>query len=167
MRTLTCLLLIFAGVAVLCASSHTANSNPPVVAAPAVTAPAYGSAVPYFLGNSGGMSQADAKRMIELLESIDANQKRTNELLEAKGGPLAQKAKVDPLPIAKAKCATCHTPGKAEAKGGGFILFADDQATALKPLNAREKVRVKESVQSGSMPPQAKLSSAEKSAFDW
>lgn len=159
MRILTSLSLFLACVAALCATGHTATSTyPPSQTTGGVVVPYYGAA--YGQSNT---SQADNKRIIELLESID----RRMESLESRaGGPLALK-RPDPLPVAKSKCVACHTPGKAEAKGGGFILFADDAASALKPLNAREKNLVKQAIQSGAMPPQGKLNAAEKAVFDW
>ena len=145
------LLLFAAGVCFLVASVRPVTSSQPVVV------PYYGAAY-----GGGGMSAADGKRVVELLESIDARLSR----IETAGG-IKPAAKLDPLPVAKTKCAACHTQTVAEAKGGGFILFADDGATALKPLSAREKTRIKESVQSGTMPPAKPLSASEKAAFDW
>lgn len=134
-----------------------AHATPPVVV------PYYGATY----GTPGGFSAAEAKRVVELLESID----RRLEAIEAKqaGGPAAVKKGPDLVAIAKANCAACHTPAKSDKAGGGFILFADDQAVALKPLSGREKTRITESVQAGTMPPDGrkKLTPAEKSAFKW
>lgn len=158
MRTATALALFAAGAAVLCAAAPPVACNPP----PAVV-PAYGSKIEYATGQAGVSSAADAKRMIELLESID--QRLAG--IEAKTvGPVAAKKGPDLFAVARAKCAACHTPAKSEAKGGGFILFADDAPGGLKPLSVREKARVKEAVQSGTMPPNAKLTPAERSAFE-
>ena len=140
---------------VLLATAH-ATPNPPVV-------------VPYYGATYGpaGLSAADAKRIVELLESID----RRLEAIEARqpGGPLPLKKGPDLTGVAKQHCAACHTPKSADAKGGGFILFADDQAAALKPLSGREKTRITEAVQAGTMPPgdRKKLTPAERSAFKW
>ena len=52
----------------------------------------------------------------------------------------------DVAPLLTKHCAACHTPAKAEKAGGGFILFAADDAAALKPLSGREKTRITEAV---------------------
>lgn len=162
MRLATALLLFAAGVTLMMGSAQPAASTPPSQITGGAIVPYYGAAY----GSSGGMSAADSKRMLELLESID----KRLEAIEAKtaGTGLAKPAaKLDPLAVAKAKCLNCHTQAKADAKGGGFILFSDDAGSGLKPLNAGEKVRVKQAVQSGSMPPgQTKLSATEKAAFE-
>jgi len=125
--------------------------------------------VPYYgatYGTPGGFSAAEAKRVVELLESID----RRLEAIEARqGGPVPLKKGPDLLALGKANCAACHTPTKADKSGGGFILFADDAATGLKPLSGREKTRITEAVQAGTMPPDGrkKLTPAERSAFKW
>lgn len=154
MRILTALALFAAGLMSLLACGRPATSTGPVV-------------VPYYGATYGGagLSAADGKRIVELLESID----NRLEAIEAKtGGPAAGLKKgPDLLAVAKHRCAGCHTPGKSEARGGGFILFADDAGGAMKPLSGREKARIKESVQGGTMPPTTKLSPAEKAAFEW
>lgn len=140
---------------VACGLIASAHATPPAVV------PYYGAT----FGTPGGFSATDAKRVVELLESID----RRLEALEQRqaGGPVPLKKVPDLLAVAKASCAACHTPAKADAVGGGFILFADDKAGALKPLSARERTRITEAVQSGTMPPVKKLTPAEKSAFKW
>lgn len=148
MRLATALALFAAGTALVLAAARPGASSQPVVV------PYYGAAY----GGGGG----DGKRVVELLESIDARLAR----LEAAGG-IKPAAKADPLPVARAKCAGCHTPAASEGKGGGFILFADDTAVTLKPLSARERTRIKESVQGGTMPPTKPLGAADKAAFDW
>lgn len=140
-----------------CGLIASATATPPTVV------PYYGAT----FGTPGGFSAADAKRVVELLESID----RRLEALEQRqaAGPAPLRKGPDLLAVAKASCAACHTPSKADAVGGGFILFASDKADALKPLSARERGRITESVQSGTMPPDGrkKLTPAEKSAFKW
>lgn len=150
--------VLFAAAALAVATARPARSDPPYhAAAPAaVQVPYYGAVY----GQPGGFSAADAKRVVELLESID----KRLAVLETKAGPVAAKAP-DPAAVARARCAGCHVPKSAEAKGGGFILFADDKAGALKPLSARERARVREAVEGGTMPPNGKLSPAERSAF--
>ena len=125
--------------------------------------------VPYYgatYGTPGGFSAADAKRVVELLESID---RRLEAIEQRQAWPAPLKKGPDLLALSKANCAACHTPAKADKAGGGFILFADDAATALKPLSGREKTRVTEAVQAGTMPPDGrkKLTPAERSAFKW
>lgn len=127
---------------------------------PVTVQPAYGGAPYQLLGAQGPWSEKDARRAMALLESID----KRLAAIETQTPP---KPRADILPIAKQRCAACHTPAKAEDKGGGFILFASDLADVLKPLSAREKSRIKESVIGGTMPPNGKLSQAEQSAFEW
>lgn len=125
--------------------------------------------VPFYAatyGEPGGFSKADARRVLELLESMD---KRLDSIDQktGTGGPLSVKKGLDLLTVAKSRCLNCHTESKAESKGGGFILFSDETGSALKPLSSREKVRIKEAVQSGTMPPNKKLDAEERSAFSW
>ncbi len=153
---------IATALALFLTASIAVASTPP---AQTYSVPAYGGVPLQLLGQQPGLSAADAKRIIELLESID----RRLEAIEAKTGgpvPLLQK-KVELLPVAKAKCAACHTPSKADAKGGGFVLFANDDATVLQFLKADAKRAVKQAVQDGSMPKNGKLTAEEKSAFNW
>lgn len=165
MKPLTLLILCAAGTALVLAAARPAESTPPAAQYPTaapVVVPYYGAAY----GQPGGFSPAEAKRVVELLESID----RRLEAIEAKqGAPAAQKKGPDLFTVAKTNCAACHTPAKADAKGGGFILFADEQPTALKPLSGREKVRIVEAVRGGAMPPEGrkKLTADEKAAFKW
>lgn len=151
-RLATALALFLAGCALVLASGRPAHSTPPVVV------PYYGATY-----GGGGITAADGKRIVELLQSIDDRLARA----EAAAGGKAASVRIDPFPVAKAKCASCHTPGQAEAKGGGFILFADNTPAALKPLSAREKKNIKDAVLGGTMPPNAKLSAAEKAALEW
>ena len=145
-------LVLLAGLAGLLGS---ARADPPVTAGAAVV-PYYGAAY-----GGAGLSAGDGKRIVELLESID----RRLEALEQRGGPpVAQKAKgLDQLAVAKARCASCHSPANAEAKGGDFVLLTADGA--LKPLSGRERARIKEAVEGGAMPPNRKLTADEKAAF--
>lgn len=167
MKLATGVILFAAGVALVLGTSAPSHSNPPAVGygpqahAGAVVVPYYGATY----GGPAGISASDGKRVVELLESID----RRLEQLEAKTGaaPLAVKKGPELLAVAKQRCAACHTEARADAKGGGFILFADDKASALKPLSAGEKTRVKQAVQGGTMPPAAKLTADEKAAFKW
>lgn len=125
--------------------------------------------VPYnaaVYGQPGGFTAADAKRVVELLESVD---RRLEALEKAAGGAAVRQAPgAELLAVAARHCAACHTPAAGDAKGGGFILFAGDDLAALKPLGSRERIRVKEAVLSGQMPPPSrpKLSPAEKRAFE-
>lgn len=161
MRLVTALTLFLAGVALLLGTAC------PVASTDRTTV------VPYYgatYGTPGGFSAAEAKRVVELLESID----RRLEAIEQKtgNGPPAANLKAkgpDLAAVAKTHCAACHTPTKAEASGGGFILFAGGDAKALKPLSGREKTRVTEAVVGGTMPPDGrkKLTPAERSAFKW
>lgn len=162
MKFLTALVLFVTGTAVV------ASATPPQ----SYSVPAYGGVPLQLLGQQGGMSAADAKRLLEIEEERLVLQRESNELLRAIAikldAPLPQaQRKADMLAVAKVRCAACHTPGKSEAKGGSFILFADDTATSLKPLNGAEKRAVKQAVQDGSMPKSGKLTPEEKSAFAW
>ncbi|HEY1191090.1 MAG TPA: hypothetical protein VGE74_25880 [Gemmata sp.] len=170
MKILTCSALFLAGAAVLLASGHPSHCNPPPVTGYTPQSHAAPLVVPYYgatYGGPAGISTADGKRIVELLESID----RRLEAIEAKsgGGPLAQKAGPELLTVAKANCASCHTPAKADRAGGGFTLFADDAAGAMLPLSGRQKTAVKQAVTDGTMPPgnRKKLSAEEKAAFKW
>lgn len=62
-------------------------------------------------------------------------------------------AKLAAVDVARQACAGCHAPKAAEAKGGGFVLFADDSAAAFVNLSARDRVRIANRVKNGSMPP--------------
>jgi len=151
-------LFVLAGLLVAVINSHQkASYTPTPVTAGSVVVPYYGASY----GPPNGFSSADAKRVVELLESID----RRLEALEQKGQKSAV-VKPDLLTVAKGRCLSCHSPSSADDRGGGFILLSDDKGTALKPLSAREKNRVREAVQSGTMPPNRKLDPAEKSAFE-
>lgn len=149
-RTLALLAL---GLALIVTTAH---ATPPVVV------PYYGATY----GTPGGFSAADAKRVVELLESID----RRLESIEQRtpGGPAAVRKGPDLFAIAKANCAACHTQATAEKSGGGFVLFEKDEKS-LRSFGAREKTRITEAVQSGAMPPDGrkKLSPADKAAFKW
>ncbi|AMV24624.1 hypothetical protein VT84_09525 [Gemmata sp. SH-PL17] len=156
-------------IALFVAGTAAIASMPPVQS---YSVPAYGGVPLQLLGQQGGMSAADAKRLLEIEEERLVLQRESNELLRAIAikleAPLPQaQKKADLFTVAKAKCAACHTPGKSEAKGGSFILFADDAAAALKPLNGAEKRAVKQAVQDGSMPKNGKLSKDEQAAFNW
>lgn len=61
--------------------------------------------------------------------------------------------KLSALDIARTACLTCHAPGNAEAKGGGFALFADDGGKAWANLSPRDRVRIGNRVKNGTMPP--------------
>lgn len=160
-RTLTALALFLAGVALMLGTACPVASTP----SPPVTVPYYGATY----GAPGGFSAAEAKRVVELLESID----KRLEAIEAKtgaGAPVNLKAKgPDLAAVAKTHCAACHTPGRAEKEGGGFILFAADDGKSLKPLSGREKTRIVDEVQAGTMPKDGrkKLTATEKAAFKW
>lgn len=145
--------LFVAAAAVVAGSPHAA-SQPYHAAAPAAVQVPYNAVV---YGQPGALTKADVVRIIELLESIDRN--------TAPAAAKAVKAGPDKQAVARANCAACHTPAKADKAGGGFILFADDKASALKPLSARERTRVKEAVESGEMPPNRKLTPADKTAL--
>ena len=131
-----------------------ASANPPTTGG--IIAPAYGA----YYSQPAGFTQAEAKRVVELLESIDARMARLESAVfePAEPSPTIQA-------VASDRCSSCHTPSAAEKKGGGFTLFTGDEAKALRFLSTRELNRVKEAVQSGAMPPGDKLSPAEKSAF--
>ena len=124
--------------------------------------------VPYYgatYGTPGGFSAADAKRVVELLESID---RRLEAIEQRQPGPAPLKKGPELAAIAKANCAACHTPAAADAKGGGFSLFERDEKS-LRQFGAREKVRIVDAVQGGTMPPDGrkKLTPTERSAFKW
>lgn len=73
----------------------------------------------------------------------------------AKLSPPAPKVLV-PAEVAAARCARCHTPGKADVAGGGYVMFADDLGKALKPVSAKQRAAeselVRNQVESGAMP---------------
>lgn len=163
MRVLTAIVMFAAGVALVLGTSARSHSTPPgagyspqTYAAPVVV-PYYGATY----GGEQGATKAQASEMLDLLRKIEQNTRA------GVGPQAAPKRGPELLAVAKQRCAACHTESKSEAKGGGFILFADETAKTLKPLSAREKSRVKEAVQGGTMPPNAKLTADEKSAFAW
>ena len=141
-------------------SRHAAEANPPGPPA-SVVVPYNGASV----GDKQPWTGDDVRRMLGLLKSMD------ERLGNIEAGPRAPGALtlIDPLKVATGTglCITCHTPTASEAKGGGFILFANDEGTAFKPFSAREKVKIRDAVESGQMPPPAKgkLSPGEKAAF--
>lgn len=124
--------------------------------------------VPYYgatYGTPGGFSASDAKRVVELLESID---RRLEAIEQRQAGPVPLKKSPEVYAVAKSHCAACHTQATAEKSGGGFVLFERDEKS-LRLLGAREKTRIVEAVQAGTMPPDGrkKLTPAERSAFKW
>ncbi len=148
------------------ALSHSpGHGTPPTVpyAGPVVTAQVPYQAAVY--GGNPGLSPDQAKELLSLLRSIDAKLSD----IEDKIAPGAAKVvlKTDPLKVAAAKCAACHVPGKADTKGGGYLLFADDSAKAFRLLGGRDKKRISEAVETGTMPPSGPLSAAEKAHFKW
>lgn len=155
MRLLTASLFLTACIAGILASSRPAASTTPTQLSGGIVVPYYGAAY----GGSDGISQADAKRMLELLAQIERNTRPREGLAQPA-------AKLDQLAVAKTKCIACHTPARADAKGGGFILFGDEEGKAFVPLSGRARTRIKEAVLSGVMPPSGKLSAAEKAAFE-
>lgn len=110
----------------------------------------------------------DVRRTIAFLKSIDERLAAIEAGPARAPGALTQ---LSPLKVATTSglCVNCHTPAATDAKGGGFVLFTDDAGTAFRPLSARDKVKIKDAVESGQMPPPAKgrLSPAEKAAFQF
>lgn len=112
-----------------------------------------GSAVvPYYgaaYGPAGGFTPADAKRVVELLESVD----RRLAAIEARAGGAAQPSAVKALTreaVARQHCFRCHSAEKADEKGDGFAMFAaDGSLLKFKPF---EENRINQTVQEGSMP---------------
>ncbi len=144
--------VLFAAAAVLVAGSPPATPQPYHAAAPAaVQVPYYGAVY----GQPGALTRADVTRIIELLESIERN---TAPARAVKAGP-------DALAVARAKCSACHTPARADGKGGGFTLFNDDRASSLRILDGRQRAAVRRAVEEGTMPPNGKLTPAERSAL--
>jgi hypothetical protein len=92
----------------------------------------------------------DFAYLIRLSEEIVANGRETNTLLRQ--GPAAPKqasGEITPavrLAAAKKNCISCHTPAAAEGKGGGYIMFADDAGSALKPVSFKDRQRESELV---------------------
>lgn len=126
--------------------------------------------VPYNGATTGGGKEAwtgdDVRRALSYLKSLD------ERMANIEAGPNrapGQLVALDPLKIATGEglCYTCHTPAVADTKGGSFILFANDEATAFKPLNSKERTKVRDAVETGQMPPpaKAKLSVQQKAAF--
>jgi mono/diheme cytochrome c family protein len=110
------------------------------------TLPAYG--VGYVGGvNPSAVSGEQFDKLLKLNEQSVAYQKATYELLS---GTAKQGAKrLDPLAVAQARCANCHTPSSAK---GDFILFAAAEQTALNALNRADKARLKKVIDAGTMP---------------
>lgn len=136
-------------------------------------APAVAAVVPYYGATytpPGAWTRDDVAKYLGLLEAQNAILGEIRDELRAgrAGGPVPQAAKKGPdmLATAKARCAACHTPSKSDASGGGFILFADDARTALRPLSTRDRANIKRAVLEGTMPPSKPLSAAEKAAFE-
>lgn len=133
------------------AAVKTANANPPAVVSPAAAAvvPVY-TAV-YSPDQVGGTDLAAAVR--ELAAEVKALREEVSRL---KAAPAAAPVKAvaekpDPLAVAKAACAKCHTPAAAEESGGGFVLFAADGKFAQ--LDVAAMARGLRRVSNGSMPP--------------
>lgn len=136
-------------------------ANPPAAVAPVQVVPAYGTA--YQPPGQHDDVLAELKLLVAELRGLRADVAELKQLAGGPQAPAAQK-KADPLAVVRAGCAGCHSPAAAEARGGGFALFADDGAT-LAPLSAREKARASARVKSGSMPPPpAKLSAPDRAA---
>lgn len=104
------------------------------------------------------LSKGDAARLDRLAELLEAIERNTAPARAVKAGP-------DRLAVARAKCSACHTPARADAKGGGFALFNDDQAASLRVLDGRQQAAVRRAVEEGSMPPAGELTPAERSAL--
>lgn len=143
------------GVLSLSAALLLVASGRPAAGQPLSTVvPYYGAAY----GPPGAWTVADVKRHLDLMEQIAANT-APRAAVKAPGPDLAL--------AVRTHCAACHRPGSADAKGGGFVLLATDAADSpLRPLGTREKQRVKESVVSGDMPPNRKLTPEQRSAFE-
>lgn len=166
MKLVTGLILFAAGVALVLGLAGRSHSTPPAYAAPA-----YGGGAPYLLlgQQQAGIQPSDAKRMLELQEAMLAEQQTTNRHLEViagkLGAPVAQAApKIDRAALLRQNCASCHRPGNAK---GDFVIVNDDKGDALKFLSAAEKAKVTNRVQDGSMPPNKKLTAAERAAVKW
>lgn len=123
-----------------------ATANPPAAVAPVAVAPAYGV----------GADPADLSAAVREL-AAEVKALRVEMAAARAGAALPQKAAGKaPAAVAKAACAACHTPGKADDRGGGFALFADEKAGALAQLSARDRQRAAARIVSGSMPPAPK-----------
>ena len=119
--------------------------------------------VPYNSSTVNGLTPGE-RRIIELLESIDKKLPATPVAQALPGG-------IDPLKVAQKSCIRCHIPSAADEKGGGYILFADDKATAFKPVNRSRRTEENrlvrdEVITRGTMPKGGKLTPAERSAFE-
>lgn len=131
--------------------------------------PAVQAVVPYnasVYGGAAGLTPEQGKKLIALLESIDGKLdvlQSIDDRLTA--GPAKAKAvpKMTWPQVITAKCAACHN---SKVTKGDFILVTED-GKSVKPLNAREWIKVVEAVDSGHMPPPEKgrLSPAEKAVF--
>lgn len=175
MRVFTGLVMIGAALFVILAASRSANSNPPYQYPPQqVIVPGHGVGVDYrLLGQPGGISERDAKRLLELTEANGQKSDRTNELLEQlllrSGGPTPAQAptKVEFSTTVEKHCVSCHTPTKADKLGGDFIFFADAEGKVVKPFSLQEKKEIVKRVQNGTMPPLPRppMSAAERTAI--
>lgn len=158
-RISACLVLLLTAIALVMATDRSGHSNPPAVQA----------VVPYngaVYNGPAGLTPEQARQLLARLESIDTKLDVLYSIDERLTGPAAKTAAAPKLQwnhVVLSKCASCH--GAKEPKGD-FILVNED-GKAVKPLNAREWVKVAEAVESGHMPPPAKgkLTPAEKAAF--
>jgi mono/diheme cytochrome c family protein len=164
---------LYAALAALLVAVPTAPAQPctsarcaaPAVQAQPVVTQILGVTVPlYGAGYSGaGSEQTDLLR--QLLEEIKALRSDVANL-QAGGTvpPLGARA-VDVSKIVKANCASCHTGGVADDKGGGFELFTEKgEVIKLSPADRRS---VEKRVREGTMPPATKprLSAEDKAAL--
>lgn len=134
----------------LCALAASSNANPPAVVVPKTV-------VDYRpLGAGDGLSPAKVERIIELLESIDANTRAPAAAGEA--------AEPDVATVIRTKCASCHRPA---VKKGRIALVATDDGSVPNVLTEEAVAKVKQAVDTGHMPPpEAKaLTPAEKKSF--
>lgn len=91
----------------------------------------------------------------QILEEVRGLRKDVQGL---KGGTPGQQQD-GALGVVGTRCLSCHQDGKAQDKGGGFVLVEKD--SSLAELSLAEKRRVVRLVQKGDMPPSGKLPDAE------
>lgn len=120
-----------------------ASATPPKVQYQADLVPAYG----------GSYSQTD-DLLLQIRDELKGLRKDVQSLKPGAGSQ--QDAAVG---ILAAKCLSCHQDGKAEDKGGGFVLVEKDGA--LTELSVPQKRTIRRLVQQGKMPPSGKLPESE------
>lgn len=158
MKKLIALLALLVAAAGVHACPHTVQQvvvkkRAVVVAQPVVAAVVAPVLVPTY--TAAYYAPSDQSEVVKELRALRA------ELAALKGGATGEVLSLQAL--VAGKCASCHQPKNAEARGGGQVLIEDDGK--LPPFSLAEKKAIIRAVESGEMPPRSPLAAHEKAAL--